>query len=377
MPTHETKFRVILSSPSGLEQERSSVEVVITELNQTWGSPNSASIELFTWEKSVAPGFGSEPQEVINKGIGVQWDVYLGLMYTHFGTPTKGFGSGTEEEFEKAYELWNQDRSSRKLMFYFKKSAVNPDDIDIEQLQKVREFKKGIVEKGCLYGTFENMGELEGFLRVNLTKELGELLRYQKKDSQPVILSDVEISEAKTEYERGLLDFVEGFQKGQDSIREIFDEHNQVLTELTELMRGETANIEAVSKNQDFNGLRRIVTKMATGMVGGAKKLSVIRKKYAESSQLFFEDITKYVSLCIAKASSEDRSSLKEVVLKSLNSMEGLRDTSIGAGSSMDSWGNIAQELNRARLILQTEMKSFTAAIERSIEQLKELLGLL
>src|SRR6266498_2301002 len=84
MPQFQTKYSVLLSSPSDLVDERAMVAEVIAELNQTWGAPNSAVIALLSWESCVAPSFGSEAQDVVNRGLGTDWDIYLGLMHARF-----------------------------------------------------------------------------------------------------------------------------------------------------------------------------------------------------------------------------------------------------------------------------------------------------
>ena len=288
MPTAEIKFRILLSSPSDLNEERAAIGSVVEELNRTWGDPNAASIELLSWEKSVSPGVGSEPQAVINKGLGENWDIYLGLMHTRFGTATSGFGSGTEEEFENAYKLWESDGTHRRIMFYFKKAAIDPDDIDPAQLQKVRDFRGKMSKRGGLYGTFEDVESLKGLLRVHLTKVLNELIApYPGKQLIPI-----ESSLARTEPEAvggelGMLDYFEMSQGGLDSMREIFDEHNLVMGDLTKLMITESAKVKEANERHDFNALRSIVTTISSGMTSGARKLSGVRQRYAESSRVF------------------------------------------------------------------------------------------
>ena len=39
--------------------------------------------------EDVAPAFGSEPQEVVNKQI-QDYDIFVGILWHRIGTPTKG-----------------------------------------------------------------------------------------------------------------------------------------------------------------------------------------------------------------------------------------------------------------------------------------------
>ena len=56
-------------------------------------------IESKKWEKDVFPAFGEDSQDVINKQIGTDYNIFVGIMWKKFGTPTSRAESGTEEEF--------------------------------------------------------------------------------------------------------------------------------------------------------------------------------------------------------------------------------------------------------------------------------------
>ena len=42
---------------------------------------------------------GSDPQQIINSQVSDEYDIFIGILWTRFGTPTERAGSGTEEEF--------------------------------------------------------------------------------------------------------------------------------------------------------------------------------------------------------------------------------------------------------------------------------------
>ncbi|WP_462074860.1 hypothetical protein [Nitrospira sp. CMX1] len=54
---------------------------------------------------------------MINDQIG-EYDIFIGIMWRRFGTPTGVAGSGTEGEFRIAYKRW-QENPQIALMFYF------------------------------------------------------------------------------------------------------------------------------------------------------------------------------------------------------------------------------------------------------------------
>src|SRR5919204_4401690 len=120
MPQSLTILKVLVSSPNDLAEEREIVAEAIEELNALWRKGANFELKLLRWETDARPGLGSDAQEVINRQVGDDYDVFLGIMGARFGTPTGRAASGTEEEFERAKARYEADPSSVSVMFYFK-----------------------------------------------------------------------------------------------------------------------------------------------------------------------------------------------------------------------------------------------------------------
>ena len=82
------------------------------------------------WETHAYPGISSDAQAVIEKQIGDRYDIFIGLLWVRFGTPTKNAGSGTQQEFEKAYARFQEAPGQIRIMFYFKEAPVSPADLE-------------------------------------------------------------------------------------------------------------------------------------------------------------------------------------------------------------------------------------------------------
>jgi len=130
MPRTEKVIVVFVASPSDLENERHKLEDVIRELNVTWSKTLGVRLDLVRWETHAYPGMGNDPQDLINKQIGDDFDIFLGLMWGRFGTPTERAGSGTEEEFIRAKQRLERNPDAVKIMFYFKDAPLPPSKID-------------------------------------------------------------------------------------------------------------------------------------------------------------------------------------------------------------------------------------------------------
>jgi hypothetical protein len=110
------------------------------------------------------------PQEIVNTQIG-EYDIFIGILWKRFGTPTGKAESGTEEEFQIAYERWLKTEAPR-IMFYFKEEPyVIRSKPEVEQVSRVIAFKESLQKQG-LIGNFASLQEFESKLRQHLVTVL-------------------------------------------------------------------------------------------------------------------------------------------------------------------------------------------------------------
>src|SRR5262245_34470280 len=178
-------IRVFVSSPGDVQEERDQLVGVVAELNTTLPAfmpDDRVIVELIRWETDVHPGLG-EPQEVIDSQIG-SYDIFLGMMWSRFGTPTSKAGSGTEQEFRDAYEGWEQRRSPAHVLFYRCEAdvpAMRSAD-DAMQLVQVATFFEDLRHKG-LIKSYASHGEFANTVRPDLVLVLSELIRARRRSA--------------------------------------------------------------------------------------------------------------------------------------------------------------------------------------------------
>lgn len=209
MPQTISLYKLFLASPSDVKEERLIVENVINDFNNTYSSQLNARIELCSWEKSSYPSVGEYPQAVINSQIGDEYDIFLGILWTRFGSKTLNYESGTEEEFYRALER-SQQAGKVHIMMYFNIEGVPLDSLDIEQYSKVRAFQKQIAELGCYYFTYVSSENFKNDLRAHLYKVIENwnvnskpLTTQVNLSNLPVIIEPIEDEVS----ELGLLEF--------------------------------------------------------------------------------------------------------------------------------------------------------------------------
>jgi len=172
-------YKCFIASPSDTQEERDVCDKVFEEINKTLGEHLNFRIESKKWEKNARPAFGSDGQAVINEQLLNNYDLFIGIMWNKFGTPTPRAGSGTEEEFNHAYEKL-QGNNDLDILFYFNNQEVSASQLDLDQVSKVRSFKEKISELGGLYWSYNGYKEFE----IELKKHLNDF--FLSKSKEPI-----------------------------------------------------------------------------------------------------------------------------------------------------------------------------------------------
>lgn len=383
MPELISKYRIFLASPSDLSEERESINEVINELNLTYGNPNNIVLELLKWETNSAPAISNnELQSIINKDIPT-YDLFIGLLWMRFGTPTIEFGSGTEEEFNIAYKKFKENNNSLQILLYFKNASPKTlDAINPEQLGKIQNFKSSLGEKNVLYWDFNSNEELSRFLRLHIPTRIENL---KSKNNHPTIVKEilpiVETIEVKEiEEELGIIDY-------QELIEEYFTISTQSLTRISEAtawigkeMNKKTSEINtlvAKNKNQPISikVQRNIFGRTAENMNNYASRIEPEIPIYIKHFEKGIDSFSKLIM--IYKSDFDDK---KDDIIEASDSLEYLTAqielSLINLGeflNSIEQLPKMSKELNNAKRNVANKLSDFIAKLEMSVTIGKEV----
>ncbi len=149
---------VFIASPGDVPDARSSVRHAVERINKLVAKDNGFLLEPIGWE-DVSPGKGKRTQEIINPYVDAA-SIFIGILHRRFGQPTGVAESGTEEEYNRIEQRWENEEPKPEVLMYFKKIPDEQLAAPDEQLQKVLVFKKRI-QKTCLYKKFKSESRLE------------------------------------------------------------------------------------------------------------------------------------------------------------------------------------------------------------------------
>lgn len=170
-------FRLLIASPSDVEEEREIAVKTIQEWNDLNSHERQVVLLPLRWETHTAPEYGKRPQEIINRQMVDYCDLVIGVFWTRIGSPTGVADSGTLEEIERVAS------QGKPVMLYFSQVKKDPNTIDLNQLKSLREFKEKTFPK-ALVENYSSQVEFRDKLAKQIEIQLRNLIASLTTDSE-------------------------------------------------------------------------------------------------------------------------------------------------------------------------------------------------
>ncbi|REC47821.1 hypothetical protein [Chryseobacterium pennipullorum] len=319
-------LRIFLASPGDVKAEREMIFALKEDLDLLIGKDKNIKFEIVNWERNTYPGKGIDAQDVINEQINGEYDVFIGIFWQRFGTPTNRYESGTLEEYENAKKKYESDKENTHIMMYFKTEG-NPNiyDIDIEQLKKVKSFKDRISkEDGVLYFEFEKTEDLKNLAQINLANLVRDKFSkkkrnvrkspQQKNDSLSTKMTDVDKYELlamridKGDYNIEFESFLEDIEKTNSFLSDLSSSTNKLILVMNFFTTKTSEKTKQLNRVNNIKDERLRLTK--------AKKVS---NDYADDLDKYSEDFETLLPE-FKESISNSIQSYSEIIYKTINS---------------------------------------------------------
>ena len=177
-----TTYRIFLSSPGDVPREREAMLGVVNVMNRILNAllpDEGIRVELIRWEDDVAPQIADGPQPVVNEQV-ESYEIFLGVLAKRFGTPTGVAGSGTEEEYRRAYDKFSK-HGSPWIAFYFNTKFKPPQGSEEErQFERVKAFKAELTKKG-ITGEYNGADLFINTVLPKLLQIVGILVKQERR----------------------------------------------------------------------------------------------------------------------------------------------------------------------------------------------------
>ena len=376
-------LRVFVASPTDVGQERLAVREIIDDLNQGFAS-TGLRIEFVGWE-TVSPGFGSDAQDVINQQIGEDYSVFVGILWARFGTPTERAGSGTAEEFERAYARLSNDDDPPVIMLYFSDVAIPPSEVDTNQLEKVRAFRDKVSKLGGLYHAYQDHGEFSRKARIDLTRIVLDRLENEKKTRRRGgIVGSAPIDEASKpdrDDQEGLFDLIEQGLSSMELATSVLLRITSSITSLNDSfnIRTRAIGLESDTPSTDPQLLREFFDGVGDDLTQLADSIEPDTRSLADAYAAAMDRYGR-ASTMLSSIAPEDKESLYEI-LSGVRGIISALETSVPRveyfRDVLDRMPPFSTALNRAKLRGSEALDTLLKEWRRELEQAADLQDLL
>ncbi|MFL6276891.1 MAG: hypothetical protein ACJ74G_17025 [Blastocatellia bacterium] len=329
-------------------------------------------LELIKWETHTYPGIGTDAQAVINEQVADDYDIFIGIMWARFGMPTGRAGSGTAEEFYRAYRRYQEHANHIRIMFYFKDAPVAPSDLDPEHLALIRAFQKDLGEKGTYYWTYTGRDEFAQLVRMHLGLQVQEWGKswgiepaktLKPTTGQEMAEEKVAADNEPTLEEEGYLDLI---LSGQEN----FESMNGAMARMTNALQdlGKRTNERTEELNQartptgevDLKQAKRVSNRVAEEMNNFAALMEVEFPIFANTFSSAIDDYTRAFTITkdLGMEKKEDVETVKGILKQ-------FRSTILSTQSQMWSFRDTIANLPRATTMLNRARRRTLSILDK------------
>jgi hypothetical protein len=412
MPRTLHQLTVFVSGPSGTEAEKAALKKVAEEISRRMEKTHGVTLRVVSWPEDFRPGLNSDPQSEINRQLGSDWDIYVGILGSRFGSTTIRGASGTQEEFEAALARFQQDSTTVRLLFYFKRSNEDPFSLDINQLQQVRTFRDGLGGRGVLYRDFADTHEFTQRVREHLDSLIIDewhngawaTVPMGASASEPERGTDVSTEEASAaanagaadddpeDVELGVLEYMEAFNDAVENISEIMTALGVATEHIGEKMSTRSEEIDALredfeqhknvggsrTQQQFISKNRAIVDQAAEDLDEFVRAMAPRVAEYTTQNRSLFENYRRAFvepNEFADRDTSDDRRALAKLIASTTESREKVMGFQASVGGLPGLTGKFKRSRRRASAVLGEVIAEMSFAVDEASSVLEDMGG--
>jgi len=182
------RVRIFVASPGDVQAERERLQKIIQQMNRSTARRLNLVLDLIRWETHSIPDMGRPQQVILEQLTKFDWDIFIGILWLRFGTPSgaannetgEDFESGTEEEFTFARSLRkvNENGWPKIMMYRCGRPPAEMFSFDAQQSLKVADFFNEFRADGAHPGLvchYMSVNDFEDTIREHLDNVLWEL----------------------------------------------------------------------------------------------------------------------------------------------------------------------------------------------------------
>lgn len=380
------QINLFISCPGDIIDEIYSIEVIVKEINKTFGNIGHFAIQIVHWNEDTYTDIGQDGQEIINNQI--DYDILIGILWMRLGTPTNREKSGTVEEINRAIK-----NPEKQQLVYFKTAPPsNLNSINTSELNEVMKFKKELSNK-ILYKEFETIDKFETLFRLNLSNLLKDKFINEQK---PIQNTTVVAPNKDNKYQNivSLIDEIENSSKGSFEDIDIFEisENGQdcfkkitgnltnltsYLNKLTKNLNKGTTEINEVNNIKDtrlkLTKAKKIVNRLSTELDDFNDEINLELPPFSENLKQVGKT-TSDLLLTLRTYNNPDEHDIEANTLAFRDAMENSMNTTAQMLKEVMKWPPINLKFNTSKRNTEVALKDLMKEIMFGLKLIDEAL---
>lgn len=376
-------IRLFISCPSDIVDEIESIKSIIEETNKLSGKQNSFRLEFINWKQDTFTDVGIDGQDVINRQVEDNYDILVGIIWQKLGTPTLRDISGTVEEINNAIRNINKNQ----LVYFKTKTPDNLNDINIEELQRIKKYKEDLQKLGVLYKEFSSVDEFEVLFRLNINElitskylisQIQKNTTENKLDDYSEILSLITDVENKNEeiYDIDILEFVESTTITIDEVTKSLTAIGDCVNNLTITLNKSTDELNKTNRIKDNRLRLELGGKIATHL---SEDINIFNNKIELEIKKLSENLNAGIQLyskAIVAAEFYSPDSIEELIRVFIVLKSGMKSSVENCAKMLQaviSWPPINSKFNKSKRNTEIVLKDLTKVILDGLILIEEI----
>lgn len=388
MSRTESVLTIFLASPGDVADERNRLLETVTEWNRAWARNLGVRLEVARWEDDAYPGIGVDAQDVINRQLPQDYDLFIGIMWSRFGTPTGRAGSGTAEEFCRALQRFRSTPEDVTLFFYFKDTPVPPSKLDPTQLMKIQDFKATLKSEGVFHWEFVDTDQFEKLILLHITRHVQEWRHREPRTNLSISSADAPVPEpakvnihAKSvdDDDEGLLDLIEVFEERIGEVTTIIIRLNDAQSDLTVTTSQGTADLRSLAASPEgasAKHARRLIARVAEEMLQFTARTEAEIPLFRAAMNSAMTALTKAATLSVDFDSAQTASA-RNAAITLLSSLPPAREAMTAFKATTLALPRITKELNQAKRKQGAALEALHAELENAERLIAEAVSVI
>ena len=193
------QFRLVVVSPSDVQDFGDVVERVVGELNRAQFAHQGAVVTVWRWDVDTVPEVSSSsPQSALDQQMRFEdSQLVVGIFWTRIGTIGPDGKTGTEHEIDRALDLWREAGRPNVALYFCTQPATFKTEDDAAQLGSLLRLKAGLSSKQILFDVTDR-SDFERKFRHHLLSGVANFLAGEEVG--PGLARDETIVESVTRY---------------------------------------------------------------------------------------------------------------------------------------------------------------------------------